>query len=145
MECRRDIQRSGLLVIAVPPGDEGEPGFHYTVGLTEYGYPELVVYGVADEMGHWLLNNLADRVVEGETFSDGDPVSEMLQDNYQPRLWTVTRFKDSLGVAFDMYGEGNVTARQLVLPDRENRFPWDPGYDGPGGQALLFAHPPSSE
>lgn len=27
LDCRRDIRRSGLLVIAVPPGDEGQPGF----------------------------------------------------------------------------------------------------------------------
>lgn len=128
----------------MPPGDEERPGFNYTAGLTEFGHSELVVYDVPDEMGQWLLNDLADRIIDGETFTERDAVPRLLQGDCEPRLWTVTRFKDSLGVAFELYGEGNVTARRLVLPDRENRFPWEPGYDGPDGQALLFAPPPAS-
>lgn len=143
-DCRRDLRRSGLLIISVPPGDEREPGFHYTVGLTEYGYSELIAYDLPDELGQRLLNDLAIRVVEGETISDGDPIPQLLAGQSQPRLWTVTKFKDSLGVAFDLFGEGNVTARQLVLPDEENRYPWEAGYDGPQGQALLFAPPPEN-
>lgn len=141
-ECRSDLRRSGLLIITVPPGDPDEPGFHYTVGMTEHGYAELIAYDLPDELGHRLLNDLANLVLQGEAFSDGDPIPQLVPGECQPRLWAVTRFKDSLGVAFDLYGEGNVTARQLVLPDGENRWPWQRGYDGPKGQVLLF-DPPS--
>jgi hypothetical protein len=38
--------------------------FSYTVGLTEHGYPELVIAGLPSATGHTLLNNLARRVYD---------------------------------------------------------------------------------
>ena len=143
LETRRTIRRSGFVVVRVPPGPDGEPGFHDTAGLTAAGQPELVVYDVPEEMGHWLLSDLAERVLEGEALADGDRVPRLVQGSCAPRLWTVTRFQDPLGVAFKLYGEDRVTARQLVVPDREDRLPWEPGYDGPEGQRTLFDPPPA--
>ncbi len=44
---REGIAEHGWLVIDIQGSDNGEPGFRYTVGLTEHDLPELITYGLA--------------------------------------------------------------------------------------------------
>lgn len=40
-------------------------------------------------------------------------------------------FDEYLGTALRYYGNTPFGAVVLFLPDRNHRFPWQPGYDGP--------------
>lgn len=122
----------------MPADDDEVWTFHYTAGLTEHGLPELIVYGVTDEHGPSLLNSLASRLLDGEVIADGTRIDDLLEGPFTPQLRTAVRRRDPLGVAEEQYGD-QVMVRQLVLPDRENRMPWEVGFDDSASQPVLYA------
>lgn len=58
------IDRSGWMVQYVE-GNDHEPSFAYTVGLTGKGYPELYVATLPAQESAALLNEVARRMVDG--------------------------------------------------------------------------------
>jgi hypothetical protein len=64
------IARHGWALQIVEPGP-GDPGWTYTIGLTDFGHPELVMVGLASDAGA-VLNGLGERVRRGERFAVGD-------------------------------------------------------------------------
>lgn len=143
---REDVEKHGWLVFDIPPdesrGDgDGPPGFQFTVGLTLRGLPEMIVYGLPEDAGMGILNDLADRLIAGESFSDGQPIEDLVHGDYRLQLWDATWLQDPLGAAFRLYGEENVKVRQLVIPDRQHRLPWEDEYETPHLQPLLLTGP----
>lgn len=138
-EWRRDIRKHGWLVMDIHEDEEEGPGFHFTVGLTEKGLPELILYDLPSKTGGRLLNDVARRLLAEERLDDGEPIPRLLE-GYAPQLWSVERLQDPLGAAFRLYGRDNVRARQLVLPDAAHRMPWEPDYAMPR-QPMLFTGP----
>ncbi len=139
-------EEDGWLVFNIPPdeprGDgDGSPVFHFTVGLTERGLPEMIVYGLPEDAGMGILNDLANRLIAGESFPDGEPIDGLVHGDYRLQLWDTTWLQDPLGAAFRLYGEENVKVRQLVIPDRQHRLPWEDEYETPYLQPLLFTGP----
>jgi hypothetical protein len=63
------IARYGWALQIVEPGPG--LGWVYTVGLTDFDHPELVMVGGAGDAGA-VLNGLGERVRQGERFSVGD-------------------------------------------------------------------------
>ncbi len=56
--------------VVVEPPDTG-PEWAYSIGLAEsYGLPELVVTGLAFDVGHRLINAAADLMIEGCTLDE---------------------------------------------------------------------------
>jgi hypothetical protein len=51
------------------------------------------------------------------------------------------RRRDPLGVAEEQYGD-RVTVRQLVLPDLQNRLPWEEDFDESTSQPVLYRWSP---
>jgi hypothetical protein len=139
-EWRAGIAEHGWLVVDVP-SDDLRPGFQFTAGLTERGLPELIVYGLGSEVGMHALNDVARRLVDGKRFADGDVVHDVLEGEYRTQLWDATWLQDRLGAAFTLYGEDDVRVRQLVVPDLDDRLPWEDGYAHPELQPVLFEQP----
>jgi hypothetical protein len=139
-DWREGIARHGWLVISVPD-DGARPGFQFTAGLTEQDLPELIVYGLGDDVGGHALNDVAQRMVDGARYADGEVVPDVLEGDYRTQLWDVTWLQDPLGAAFRLYGKDRVRVRQLVVPDLEDRLPWEDEYTDPDLQPLLFVAP----
>lgn len=115
----------------------GAPPFAYTVGLYGFGHPELLVYGLPDGDACWVLNNLAERVRQGQRFAPGRvyPLDDSPRqvhlfafhdDGPVPVLISAQRF-------YDRSRADPVPALQCVWNDGRGRFPWEPGYDLPAG------------
>lgn len=122
------IERHGWAVQGVLPnvGDTDPVPFSYTVGLTNFGHPEIIVFGVDPESaGIALLNDLGERVRAGRSFSHGEVPRNLLSGGYEPILISVLDLS-RLTVAQRIYE--SITALQLVLPDKGNRLPWHAGY-----------------
>ncbi len=130
------------MVQSVLAGEHGEPQFSFTVGLTQRGLPEVIVYGLRPKVACDVLNDLAERLVAGETFTDGEAIPDLLRGDYRVSLYDVERLQDPLGAAFELYGKENVSVRQLVLPDKNNVLPWESGYSMGDLQPVLFTPPP---
>lgn len=142
-QWRRVVAEHGVMVMHVV-GDDDAPGFHFTVGLTPHDLPEVIAYGLPAEVGHRVLDDLARRLLTGRAYADGEVVPGLVQGDYRVQLWTATDLQDPLGAAFRLYGEDAVRVRQLVLPDLQDRLPWDDGYALGHLQPVLFCAPDGS-
>lgn len=99
----------------------------YTVGLSRWEHPELLVFGVGQTTAGALLNGLAGRVAAGERLTHGDRPERLFAGDSISALVRVDDTTD-LVIARQLYGDG-IGALQLVLPDPSNRLPWHDGYE----------------
>ena len=137
-EVRDRLARERFVVQSVT-GSVSEAELSYSVGLTAYGLPELVVVGVrrADAVplvelwATYLLDESL--VLPGETLESGPFVMEAIE---------VAHPEDHLHVAVALHG-GAVRALQLAWADDRGRWPWEPGHRARrAGQPLLGTRAP---
>lgn len=132
--CRELIDKVGLMIQGVyPVARAGVPEhgavWYYTVGLTPLGHPEFTLSGVTPDVAQALLNDLGARVREGQEFKEGDELDDVVGGGYKVHLIDVTAFKRfPLAVVKTMYPEREQRALQVILPDAQHRWPWQPGY-----------------
>jgi hypothetical protein len=129
---RETIRRYGWAVQAVY-GEGEAPPFAYTVGLTGFGHPELLVFGMSQLSACGVLNDLGERVRGGQRLQAGMTLGF---DNWPHRVRLLT-VADSSPIlfaanrAYQLPGSPPVPALQAVWDDKGGRFPWDPGYSVP--------------
>jgi hypothetical protein len=138
------IRRVGWAVTAVYPNtpDDGAP-FAYTIGLTEHGdgQPEFIIAGLHPLISHALLNDMAARTHRGDTFTHAQVITDLI-DGYPAILIDGTP-TDLLwpGAACARYHTTHIRLRQIVWPDPDSRFPWDPSYAYPEDIQPLIGRP----
>lgn len=124
------IAEHGWAVIRVPEDIIG-PGFAYSIGLVEnYGHPEIAVSGLPGPLMHRLVNHAAALVAEGMAFQHGRQSDALLEGcACEIRALAPESYDEYLGRAVWHYDDRPFEAVQIFWPDREGRYPWDPGYD----------------
>jgi hypothetical protein len=126
---RSVIDQYGWWVGLIPSAGEA-PGFAYTIGLYEkFDHPEIIVFGLAPESMHEILNHCGDMIRGGERFEVGKSVSGVL-DGYDVRFRAIaaeTSYTEYLGYGCRHYGDRAFPVLQLVWPDKQHRFPGDDG------------------
>jgi hypothetical protein len=126
-KCVADVERHGLHILHIY-GDAEWPEFAYSVGLhRNFSQAEVIVLGLPKHVGHGILNRLADLSREGRRFRAGDTTDEIL-NGYSVTFRPVPpgHLEAHFGWAIWFYGEEAFPALQLVFPDREGHWPWDP-------------------
>lgn len=108
------------------------PGFVYTVGL--YGFhrvPELIVVGAPRRNAVELIERYAAQVKLGRRFEAGGPYPDFVP-GYGVMLEVVSPalYPQWFSRAFDFYPGGDFMAYQLLWPDRDRVWPWEPRWDG---------------
>jgi hypothetical protein len=109
--------------------DRWRPEFAYTVGLTMFGHPELLVTGMTYRAGADLLNEVAHELayhaapplVAGDLHLWPDRRLIEVVDLAEPTVHLV--------MARRMYGSA-IRAVQLVYADDHGRWPWQVGFRG---------------
>lgn len=123
-----DIDEYGLHIVHVP-GEGDEPGYSFTIGLWHsFQQPDVIVFGLDDEVAHELLNALADEADDGKRFLADSKHDGLLVD-YPVRFVQLPRdrYPTLLGSAMWAYEGDDFTCVQLVWPDKQGRWPWEPG------------------
>ncbi|MGW4058512.1 DUF4262 domain-containing protein [Amycolatopsis sp. NPDC004747] len=131
---RGGVAARGWLVQGVE-GAGPYPPWAYTIGLSGYGLPELVVTGLPMLAAGNLLNSQAAEVLRGSPPAAGERIP--LRDG--PLVEVVELAEPSVHLVFAaaLYGP-EIRALQLVHADTRGRFPWSPDYrDGQAGQPVL--------
>lgn len=132
--CRGLVAKIGWMIQGVSPVTrpgvpEHRSFWYYTVGLTPLGHPEFTLSGVTPDVAKPLLNQLASRVRDGEHFSNGEQLDDILGGGYKVYLLEVTAFtKFPLAMVKALYPHHPQRALQVVLPDAQHNLPWQPGY-----------------
>jgi hypothetical protein len=133
------IARNGYAV----QGVMANPPLSYTVGLTDFGLPELVMIGVPIQAMQAIINDAVARMQSNGAFMAGQLQSELA--NFPLRIDAV-HFSQILGRLYMLLGYEKRQGRnpkdlkvlQLVWPSQRGFYPDEAGYDmAPEGQPLL--------
>lgn len=128
------IDRHGWAVQGVE-GDRIRPPWAYTVGLTAFGLPELVVTGMPHGRSANLLNGVADHITHADLPGPGDRVA--LDGGPDVEFVALTQADAHLYVAVAFYGP-DVRGLQIAWADDRGHWPWEVGFRGTrGGQPIL--------
>jgi hypothetical protein len=142
-----DVKQYGWHVVKVLDKD-GTPGWAFSVGLYKnFDHPEIIVFGLNDEVAHFLINAIGDEVRAGKRFAAEGLYSDLI-DTYSCIFKPVNSvwYHDFLGYANWFYSGQNYPALQCIWPDKSRRFPWDPEFNPNWvwAQPLLFNEEPDS-
>ncbi|MGW1341533.1 DUF4262 domain-containing protein [Kribbella sp. NPDC002412] len=119
----RNIRTYGWTMQFIEGDGVRNPAFGYTLGLSLYDHPEIIVFDPDPAFIHLGLKPLVWAVQTGEEFDEGDDLSAYFPPPEQAAL---LRFPDSathLFTANTMFrrpGEGPIPALQLIWPTRNS-------------------------
>jgi hypothetical protein len=120
----------------VPGCDGGDPSdqrFAYTVGLFGLGHPELLIFGVSPRAAAAVLNELGNRIRDGEDFVPGQLLT-LARGGCRIVVEQVPNPGQIVFAANRHYQrppEASVPVFQLSFDDEAGRFPWEPDYAAP--------------
>ena len=113
--------------------DESGPGWSFSIGLyVNFGHPEVVVVGLKDATARTVINDICERIANGERFIAGGRSDQLIRGADVHFLeMALDHFPDYLGYACWFYSSlpEPFPAIQLVWPDRKGRFSWESGHD----------------
>ncbi|MFI8566008.1 DUF4262 domain-containing protein [Rhodococcus sp. NPDC078407] len=99
------------------------PAFCYTVGLTGYGSPEIVVTGRDPNESSRILNALGASVASGTL--EAEAGLACWAAGFELFTIDVPDCAEILHAASDVYGKGCFSAVQAVWKDVEGSLPWE--------------------
>jgi hypothetical protein len=104
------------------------PGFSYTVGLWQFRkVPELIVVGTSPRHAADMIDKYARLSARGKRFGAGGPYHDFV-----PGIGTMfelvanQHYPQWLPAGFDLYPTGDYPAFQLLWPNQDSIWPWDP-------------------
>jgi Domain of unknown function (DUF4262) len=121
-----DVEKFGLSVMLVSE-DEECPKFGYSIGLyRNFNHPEIIVFGLSHDVMAWIINEIAQRIRNGERCEIGKEYEGLLEGyncffNEAPKGC----YPEYFGYAMSFYKGVDFPALQLVWPDKENKWPWE--------------------
>jgi Domain of unknown function (DUF4262) len=122
-----DIAESGVHIVHVETDDGA--GYAHTIGLWEsFEQPEVIVFGLPEDVAVDLLETVADEASEERKFRAGEKADGLLI-GYPARFFDVPKelVARLLPDAAWAYQEAEFPCVQLVWPDKQGRWPWEPG------------------
>ena len=111
--------------------DGDQPGFSYTTGFwVNLGKSEIIMFGMP-KVAHDIFWDLYRDLKNGRELPVGEPVMDVFA-NIPACFMPVDKahFKAYLGWDRWFYAGDNFPCLQLVWPDRDGAFPWQPEMSG---------------
>lgn len=136
--AKLNIDKFGLQVIMVNSANY-LPSFVYSVGLTEtYNHPEIICFGLPTDLGHNIINDIAQLIKVGERI-DTEKVYTEIFKNSRAKFLKIDNENiiDYFGVAINYYSRNNFNALQLVWTDRNDKFLWEENFE----EEFLYKQP----
>jgi hypothetical protein len=133
----------GIQGVGTAVGDEPHPPWVYSVGLTKnFGHPEIAIVGIPMQTGQNLINEVGARIKDDKLIYEAGHPYEGIVIGYPVIFRSIPQevFPDWFGVMMGYYRQQGIEdykVMQLMWPDREKHFPWEPEFD----QSMLIAQP----
>lgn len=133
-----NVEKFGPQVIMVS-STRYSPAFAYSIGLWEtYSHPEIICFILPDNLGHEIINDVAEIIKGGEKLKIGNIYSEIFQDSKNSFLKVDHQnIGDYFGAALNYYGNNHFDALELIWTDRNDRFPWEEYFE----EEFVFKQP----
>ena len=108
------------------------PGFVFSIGFYQsYQHPEIIIFGLKQELMKNLLHHVAEELKKGMTFKPNIDYEDFLS-NYPIRFIEVDKehYADYLGYCGWFYdGTFDFPAYQLVWTDKGGKYPWEENFN----------------
>jgi hypothetical protein len=129
-KTKYNIEKYGLQVLSISASDY-LPAFSYSIGLLKsYQQPELICFGLSTGLMHTLINDVATLMRQGEKIEPRRNYDSIFANSDAQFLQVDARnVPDYFRLALKYYQLDQIPAMQLVWTDRQNRFPWDVGFE----------------
>jgi len=129
-QTKLNIDKFGLQVIMVS-STSYSPSFAYSIGLSQtYNHPEIICFGLPNDFGHEIINDVAEIIKNGEIIEIGKIYTEIFESNKATFLNVDQRNIDGyFGVASNYYYGKKFEALQLIWTDRNDKFPWEADFE----------------
>jgi len=129
-----DVQQSGWHIADAFP-DEDAPGFSafysYTAGLWQtFQHPELILFGLRPDAADGVLQLAVNHIRQGQRYVDGEQTDDLTRDylvHFRAAPTDDPHWPMSVTSAY--YGHRNYPVLQVVTPDKDNHWPWEPDCD----------------
>ena len=127
---RVNVEKYGLQVIMVGSTDY-TPSFAYSIGLYKtYNHPEIICFGLPDNLGHAIINDVANLIKNGEAIISRKIYENIFKKSKAEFLSVDDRnIDDYFGAALNYYESQKFPALQLVWTDRNDKFPWEENFE----------------
>lgn len=137
-DTKSNIEKFGLQVIMVGSTSYC-PSFAYSIGLTHtYNHPEIICFGLPNDLGHEIINDIAGIIQKDETIYTGKIYTEIFNDSRAAFLKVDKRnIDDYFGEALNYYGDKSFDALQVVWTDRNDKLPWEDNFE----EEFLYKQP----
>lgn len=121
------IEKYGCFVLSVADPDGVDPSFAYSIGVAlDSGHPEAIVFGLATDLGAWVINEYNRLVRAGKKFRPGvahrrflegfpvyiEPADPIKAENF---MYACNR----------LYGGFGYPVVQIVIPTTAGVWPWE--------------------
>jgi len=108
------------------------PPFSFTQGLGDYELPELIVFSLNPDVSEELLGRVINQMLEGAlVLVDGMAVENAATVQLKARELDANLFNSFVVPSFSPSTKHRILTKffQIVLPDKNGRFPGDVGCD----------------
>ena len=106
-----------------------EPRYIYTIGLSRFDLPEIMMVGrfSTSTLGLPLVNHIGHLMhVHGIRFVDAENSNKFFENvPVHFRELADTSIRQHCGMLFNLLGESDYRLLQVMLPDRQLRMPWE--------------------
>jgi hypothetical protein len=127
-----DIERHGWSVICILEDASG-PSFVYSIGMMHtLNHPEIIIFGLDIDLMWRMVNGIGDDIQNGRTFTERGLYEEILE-GFACRIEPVDDSHHPTYLGYAMWHRrhigqiGTLQAVQCLWPDRNGRFPDEPG------------------
>lgn len=136
------IERIGVAVIGVgEDAENGIPAFYYSIGLTQLGHPEVIVFGLPLQYGTSTVNRFFVEVKNGEITSE----PQVIRDWFNLPVHVINvdddaaRYFGNQAYQYYLNEDPTLTPRfvQLVVTDRNGVAPWEDDFENHFHQPVL--------
>lgn len=138
-DIEANIEKHGLTVIGVFADPVGmKPTFSYSIGLTDRGWPEMIMVGLHAPYAKGFINALARRPEPPKIGEQIDDLADLPIRIGAVSEEAIKAYMVQSTARQERTDGPRPTAVQVIYPDKDGRFPGEPGYDlDPRTQPLL--------
>jgi hypothetical protein len=122
-----DIRQYGWHCVHImAEGDDGP--YAFTIGLFQnYQHPELIIFGLPAKVAHQILHIAIQAIQSGEPINLAAKTDALIDGYYchfveAPR----SKYRDYVGFGRWYYEGDKFPLYQIVWPNRQGQFPWQP-------------------
>lgn len=128
----KNVEEYGWQCLSVFDNGGEKPDFSYSIGFpVTLGAPEFIIFGLKSDVAHDILWSVFNFLKDGREVADMDRWSDLvvgydciLRDVHPSNI-----VRDYFNSAMWFHGppEDSLKAMQIVWPDADGIFPWEPG------------------